>query len=77
MKKTDLALIVVIALISIMASYFVLSSIIGPAEFGNEKVPTVEPINSEIIEPDLSIFNSDAINPAVEVNINPQSVTGQ
>jgi len=73
MKRTDILLIVVIALFSVMLSYFALNSIIGPADFGSVKVPTVEAISSDILEPDPMIFNSDAINPAVEVTIVPQT----
>lgn len=69
MKNSDIALIAVIAIISVTVSYFAFSSLIGPAEFGSVKVPTIESISADIVEPDKNIFNLDAINPSVEVNI--------
>jgi len=73
MKRTDIMLIAVIALFSVLVSYFALNSLIGPADFGTAKVPKVQVISSDIQEPDPMIFNSDAINPAVEVTIVPQA----
>lgn len=73
MKRTDIMLIAVIALFSVMVSYFALNSLIGPADFGTTKVKKVQVIRPDIKEPDQMIFNSEAINPAVEVTIVPQA----
>lgn len=69
MKKTDIATIATIALISIGAAYLVAGTLIGRPTGGNVKVKTVDLISSEVTEPDKTVFNSNAINPTVEVII--------
>ena len=73
MKKTDIAMIVIIASISVLATFFIAKAIVGDSYTGNTKVKTVEKIDSSIIEPSSDIFNKDAINPAVQVQINETS----
>jgi len=70
MKKTDIAMIILIATVSVMVTYFVAKSVIGDTYTGNAKVQTIDKIDSTIIDPSPSIFNKDAINPAVQVQIN-------
>lgn len=70
MKKTDIAMIVLIAGISMLAAFAIANSI--PALKVSDKgvqVDTVEKISSEITEPSSSVFNSNAINPTVETII--------
>ncbi len=69
MKKTDLAMIIFIASVSILVAYFVGNSIFGSITTQGEKVKTIEPISTTIEEPDPTVFNTNAINPAVEVQI--------
>ena len=73
MKKTDIAMIVIIASISVLATFFIAKTIVGDSYTGNTKVKTIEKIDSSIIEPSSDIFNKDAINPAVQVQINETS----
>lgn len=70
MKKTDVAMIVLIATVSVMAAFFVTQAIMGSPGSEVVKVKTISEINSQITEPDTAIFNKDAINPAVQVQIN-------
>lgn len=70
MKKTDIAMIILIASVSILVAYFVANSIFGNVSKDSVKVKTIDPINSTIIAPSPVIFNKNAINPAVEVQIN-------
>lgn len=70
MKKTDLAMIILIASVSILLAYFVANSIFGDVSKESVKVKTVDVINADIVQPSTTIFNKDAINPAVEVQIN-------
>lgn len=70
MKKTDIAMIVFIATISVLIAFFVTQSVIGSPNSETVKVPTVEKITAEVPEPDPAIFNEDAINPAVKIEIN-------
>lgn len=71
MKKTDIAMIILIAATSIAIAYFVTKGIMGDATTEPEKVDTIERIDTSIVQPDPKIFNENAINPAVEVQITP------
>lgn len=66
MKKTDMAMIILIASISALIAYFVAKAVIGTPKQSDVTVKTAEPISSQVEEPDSSIFNKDAINPTVE-----------
>lgn len=69
MKKTDFAMIILIAAGVILIAFFVTQSIMGTPESEPQKVQTIEAISSTVEEPDPAIFNSNAINPTVEVEI--------
>lgn len=73
MKKSDLAMIILIAAVSVMVAFFVTKSIFGDSATEVVKVDTIEKMTAEVTEPDPEIFNSNAINPAVEVQITPKS----
>jgi hypothetical protein len=68
MKKTDIAMIILIAGVGILVAYFIAVNIpfLKIPEKGVE-VQTVDPIRSEISEPSKSVFNAEAINPTVEI----------
>lgn len=70
MKKTDIAMIVLIASVSILVAYFIGNSVFGNVSKDSVKVKTIEVIDSKIVQPSSTIFNKNAINPAVEVQIN-------
>lgn len=72
MKKTDIAMIILIAAISVTIAFFVTKSIFGDTATEEVKVKTIDAISSEVAAPDEKIFNSNAINPAVEVQIVPK-----
>lgn len=69
MKNTDIAAIILIASLSMLAAYFIADAMIGKPGGQTAKVKTVEKISSDIQEPDTSVFNKDAINPTVPVFI--------
>ena len=69
MKKSDIAMIILIASISIIVAFFVAKSIFGDVYSGTAKVKTIDKIDSSIVNPSSDIFNKDAINPAVQVQI--------
>lgn len=83
MKRTDIAMIILIASVSMIVAYFVVKSIPVFQETSKPKqVSTFKQITPNVDEPDPDVFNKDAINPAVEVfiggntsQVNPQ--TGQ
>ena len=69
MKKTDIAMLILIASVSVIVAYFVAKAIFGDVYSGTAKVKTMQSIDSSIVEPSAEIFNKNAINPAVQVNI--------
>lgn len=75
MKKTDLAMIVFIASISMVVAYIIGNSIFGNIITKGEKVKTIAPISTTVEQPDPAIFNTNAINPSVEVQITDNTTT--
>lgn len=69
MKRTDIAMIILIASFSVLISYFVAGAILGDTQSEAVVVKTADPISPEVAEPDERIFNEDAVNPTVEVFI--------
>ena len=67
MKKSDTAMIVLIASLGVVVAYFVASSIpcLRVPSSGVE-VQTIAKISPDIEQPDKAVFNRDAINPTVE-----------
>jgi hypothetical protein len=70
MKKSDIAMIILIAAASSLIAYFVASSFISVGgQNHSQKVKTIDAIDSSIVEPSTDVFNKDAINPTVAVPI--------
>jgi len=80
MKRNDLALIVLIVSISMVAAYFLGKAVIGEPKKQQQQVEVVDPITADVTQPDAAIFNKDAINPTVPIQIgnssNQQPFTG-
>ena len=74
MKKTDIAMIVFIAGISMLVALFVADNIpalkVSPE---GVTVDTVEKISDSVEQPSEDTFNSEAINPTVETVIGQTS----
>lgn len=69
MKKTDIAMIILIASASVLIAYFSAQAVIGDVQNESVTVKTAEPIVAEVVEPSPEVFNEDAINPTVKVVI--------
>lgn len=69
MKKTDIAMIVLIAGVSVLVAYFVMNSVLSGFKIKPVTIKTTDPISTSITQPDPSVFNGGAINPTVQVNI--------
>lgn len=69
MKKNDIALIVLIVSISLVATYFLAKAILGEPQSNTVKAEVVEPISADLTQPSSAIFNKDAINPTVDIEI--------
>ena len=70
MKKSDIAMIVLIAGLSVVIAFIAANSIpmLKPTN-GTAKAKTVEQLNATVKQPDEKIFNEDAINPTVETGM--------
>jgi hypothetical protein len=70
MKTTDIAMIVLIAAVSVGVAFAAVSAIPG-LKVSNKpvSVKTIEKYDSNITQPDPAVFNKDAINPTVDVTI--------
>lgn len=74
MKKNDIALIILIASISMVVTYFIAKAIIGTPKSKQVSAEVVEPIKPDLVQPSNKIFNRDAINPTVVIQIgNPSN----
>ena len=77
MKKSDIAMIILIASISMLVAYFAAKGLVGDVKSQSVKVKTAEPINATVDQPDPTIFNTNAINPTVEVIIGSDASSSQ
>ncbi len=69
MKKNDIALIVLVVSISLVASYFILSAIITKPSSKPQTAEIVEPISATLEKPDPKVFTDEAIDPTVPIKI--------
>ena len=69
MKRTDIAMIIFTASMSMLLAYFVGNAVFGDAKNEPVSVKTADPIPGTVATPDERIFRPDAINPTVEVFI--------
>jgi hypothetical protein len=67
-KEKDIALVIVIVVLSGVLSFFISNSFISPPE-RNEKAAVVEPITPEFKEPNDAFFNESSINPTQIIQI--------
>ncbi len=70
MKKSDIAMIILIATISMGIAYAIAQQLpFLKLDENGVKVDTIEEISSTVVEPDSAAFSKDAINPTVQVVI--------
>ena len=62
MKQSEWAAIILIAVISLVGSYFIGNTFVRSEEDRSARIEQVNPISAELDAPDEEIFNSDAIN---------------
>jgi hypothetical protein len=74
MKKNDIALIVLIVSVSLAISYFAAKAIVGDPKNQQVSAEVVDSIAPTLTQPSNKIFNRDAINPTVVIQIgNPSN----
>lgn len=69
MKKSEIAMIALIAITSVLISYFVVNSFLGTKYTVSTTVKTIDPISIDDIKPDAQVFNKNAIDPSVQISI--------
>ena len=69
MKQKDIALIVVIAAVSGVISFFVSGKIFVTSSNREQKVEKVDAISADFKQPDSKYFNKDSINPAQTIQL--------
>ena len=69
MKQTDVAMIVLIVIISLMFSFFVGNALFGGESARSTEVEVVEPITSDFPDPDTAVFNKESVNPTQTITI--------
>lgn len=69
MKRTDIAMIILIATLSVVSAFFATSALLGETATETATVKSIESVDASITPPNPVIFNDDAINPAVEVQV--------
>ena len=73
MKKNDIALLILIASLSLVFAYFIAKAVVVEPKSQSIKAEVVEPIAAGIAPPSPKIFNTDAINPTVVIQIGDPS----
>lgn len=69
MKQKDIALIVIVVLISGVLSYFVSNALFATADSLETEVEVVEPITADFPKPDQRYFNAESLNPTQTITI--------
>lgn len=73
MKQKDIALIVVIVIVTAFFSYFISNALFASAEMQQMEAEVVERISPDFPEPDQRYFNDDAIDPTQLIEIGDSS----
>lgn len=71
MKKTEIATIILVASLSMMATYFIATSLINTDSTLSMSVKTTDrlPANPGDVELSKQFFHEDALNPTVEIYV--------
>lgn len=72
MKRQDIAVLLFIVFFAGIFSFFLSKQFITRGA-GQEQAETVTPISSDFPLPDTSVFNMDAFNPTVRIEIAPNT----
>ena len=80
MRQNDVAVIILVVAISLMASYFIGSALIASPESRSKQVEVIQPIgerfvNYEETETYGTIFNGQALNPSLNIDVGENNTT--
>lgn len=73
MKRSELGIIAIIVVFSIMIAYFVGQAVLGKMTQKGVKVPSITKISSDVADPDTAVFHTGAKNPTVQITIGSSS----
>lgn len=73
MKKSDIAILVLIIGVSLLVAFLVGNAIFGGRVDQPVKVETADRISADVTQPDKAVFNENAINPSVQIQIGQSS----
>ncbi|NLA42984.1 hypothetical protein GX865_02415 [Candidatus Saccharibacteria bacterium] len=76
MKKTEIAMIILIASASAIITFFAVNSLLGGKIKQKAKIEETKSIDRELAQPTKRIFNAKSINPTVEVYVKDQGDDG-
>lgn len=69
MKKNEIALLILIIGIAGLMSFFIGNAVFGGKVTEAVSIETATPISPDVVEPNPTIFNENAINPTVPIKI--------
>lgn len=69
MKQKDIALIIVVAFISAVTSFFISKSLFGTSGDKAQTAEVVDAVSTEFQQPSAKYFNPEAINPTQPIQI--------
>lgn len=69
MKQKDIAMIIVVAAVAALASFFISRSLFASGNNRTQKAAVVDPITTDFSQPDPKYFNSDSIDPTKLIQI--------
>lgn len=69
MKQKDIALYVVIGVVSLVVALFLSNVLLGGSKAKEQSAEVVEPISAVFAQPDTDYFNSESINPTEVIRI--------
>jgi hypothetical protein len=72
-KNSDIAMIILVVSISLLASFFIGNALINRSDIRSTELEIVVPIASDFPLPSDKIFNDNAINPTELIKIGSQN----
>jgi hypothetical protein len=73
MKKNDILIIVVVAIVAGVFSFIVANFLFGGQKNYNLDAPTVQPITAEFKTPDTKYFNKDSLDITKDITVEDNS----
>ena len=67
MKKTDIAAVILISVITTLIAYFIGNSVLGDPNEESIAITYMDVVAADVAQPDPEVFNTEAVNPTVEV----------